>query len=145
MSSKASTKPAKKAGDITIFGIYSREALKHPWLLTWLVIGTILMEAADLTSPLYLKNFFNTLVLNHSDPTVVRGLIITLVIIALLSLLDWVATRIQTYAVMYLEINSMNNLYATSFEYLINHSYNFFSNQFSGTLTRRGEQVRGCF
>jgi ATP-binding cassette subfamily B protein len=130
-------KPAPKGAGHTILGVYTREIFSHPWLFAAVILGTLLMEAADLISPLYLKQFFNSLVLNHADPTVVHGLFITLAIIAGLALLDWVATRIQIFSLQYLESRSMSSLYTSSFEYLIQHSYNFFSSQFAGTLTRR--------
>ena len=145
MSSNVGQQSAKNAGKITILSVYTKEFLKHPFLLAWLIFGTLLMSAADLASPLYLKQFFNTLVLNHTDPTVVHGLFVTLVIIGLLYLLDWLSTRIQNYSLMYLESNIMANLYKISFEYLINHSYNFFSNEFSGTLTRRVSKFTNAF
>ena len=129
----------------TIFGIFSREVLSHPWLFAVVVFGTLLMQAADLISPLYLKQFFNALVLNHADPTIVHGLYITLAIIAGLAMLDWVATRIQIFSLSYLEMKSMSSLYLTSFEYLMRHSYNFFSSQFSGTLTRRVSKFVNAF
>jgi ATP-binding cassette, subfamily B, bacterial len=145
MKASTSQKPAQSAGRKTIFGVYSREVFKHPWLFFWLIVGTLVMEAADLISPLYLKQFFNTLVLNHTSPTVIHGLFITLAIIALLAVVDWIGNRIQTYSTMYLESKIMSNLFASSFEYLINHSYNFFSNQFSGTLTRRVSKFANSF
>lgn len=136
---------SKSSKHVTIFGVYKREVFAHPWLLGGVILGTLLMEAADLISPLYLKQFFNSLVLNHANPTVVHGLFITLGIIALLALLDWFATRIQVFSIMYLESKIMSKLFAYSFEYLISHSYNFFSNQFAGTLTRRVSKFANAF
>ncbi len=129
----------------TVANIYIAEVLKHPWLFSWVVIGTLAMQAADLISPLYLKKFFNTLILNHTDPTIIHGLLITLGIIALLAAMDWFATRIQVFSIMYLESRVMADLFADSFQYLINHSYHFFSSQFSGTLTRRVSKFANAF
>ena len=130
---------------LTIFSIYSKKILEHPWLFSALLLGTVVMEIADLTSPIYMKRFFNTLTLNHADPSVIHGLLITLFIIALLSFIDWVSLRIQNLSTTYLESKVMSSLYADSFEYLINHSYNFFSSQFSGTLTRRISKYANAF
>jgi ATP-binding cassette subfamily B protein len=146
MKAKNAQNPAAKPrAKNTIFGVFSREMLKHPWLLFWVVFGTLIMEAADLTSPLYLKQFFNTLILSHTSPTVVHGLLVTLGIIFVLGLLDWLGLRIMIFSAMYLESGVMKDLYATSFEYLINHSYGFFSNQFAGTLTRRVSKFANAF
>ena len=146
MRSKETHAPAvKTVGQHTVVKIYTKEAFRHPWLLFFVVLGTIIMEGADLTSPLFLKQFFNTLTLSQSSPTVIHGLIVTLIIIGSLAILDWVATRIQVFSIMYLESRVMSNLFENSFQYLINHSYNFFSNQFAGTLTRRVSKFANAF
>ena len=136
------TEPKKK---LTIFGIFSKKVLQHPWLFSGVIIGIILTAAADLASPIYLKKFFNILTLNHADPTVVHGLLITLFIIAVISLFDWAAMRLQFFSTTYLETRVMSSLYADAFEYLIGHSYGFFSSQFSGTLTRRISKYTNAF
>jgi hypothetical protein len=50
------TQPAQKK--ITIFGIFSKKTLQHPWLFSGVIIGIILTGAADLASPIFLKRFF---------------------------------------------------------------------------------------
>jgi ATP-binding cassette subfamily B protein len=145
---KATTpqKPAPKgAGHQTVFGMYSREILKRPWLFSALVAGTLLTQVADLVSPLYMKQFFNTLTLSHANPTVVHGLIVTLVIIGVLAIADWVFTRLQIFSIMYLESSVMASLYSSAFDYLIAHSYQFFTSQFTGTLTRRISKFSAAF
>ncbi len=150
MRSIAATKTARqkkerRAGSHTIFTVYSKELGKFPLLFLGTLCGTIFIQTADLISPLYLKRFFNTLILSHTSPTVVHGLFITLAIIAFFEVVNWVGFRVQAFSIMYLESKAMSDLYANSFEYLMQHSYNFFSSQFSGTLTRRISKFANAF
>jgi ATP-binding cassette subfamily B protein len=103
------------------------------------------MQVADLASPLFLKNFFNLLVLNGPSPSTEHALFITLGIILAISLGDWLFTRIQVISIMYLELGVMSALNIEAFNYLIGHSYHFFSSQFTGTLTRRVRKFSDAF
>ena len=144
MSSNTSQK-THHVGSHSVLGIYTKETLKHPWLFGTVIFGTLLMQAADLASPLYLRTFFNTLVLHAPSATIVHSLEITLAIILGIQLIDWLSTRIQVFSIMYLESRVMSNLYADSFSYLLEHSYHFFSTQFTGTLTRRVSKFAGAY
>jgi ATP-binding cassette subfamily B protein len=51
--------------------------------------------------------------------------------------LQWAMQRLQMHMVDKLDAAIMADLYKSGFDYLLGHSYHFFSNQFAGTLTRR--------
>ncbi len=119
------------------FVFYLREVAKHPYLLVITVLSQIATQAAGLIAPLYLRDIFNSLASRDTSAAVIHGLLITVVIIGAIYLLQWIAGRIYAYAVMALETQVMAKLYLDAFDYLIRHSYQFFSSQFAGTLTRR--------
>jgi ATP-binding cassette subfamily B protein len=129
----------------TVFGIYLRKVMEHPWLFTGVLAGTLLSQAADLASPLYLKNFFNTLVAHGASATNEHALFIIIGIILAISLVDWLSIRLFAFSIMYLESGVMSSLNADAFSYLIGHSYHFFSSQFTGTLTRRVRKFSDAF
>jgi ABC-type multidrug transport system fused ATPase/permease subunit len=109
------------------------------------ILGILITQGTELTTPLYMKQFFNGLALGAPTITVVHGLIITLVIIAGLYLINWAAYRLMYFALIFLESKVVANLYAVAFKYLIGHSYHFFSSQFSGTLTRRVSKFANAY
>ncbi len=119
------------------FGFYARAVSKYPWLLGAAIASVLVSQVAVLASPLYLRTFFNTLVIGTPTPELIASLLATLWVIAGLSLLNWVAIRLEFWALSYLDGRVLRDLYHIAFSYLIRHSYHFFSNQFSGTLTRR--------
>ncbi len=128
-----------------IFKTYSTEILKFPWLFATVVFGLLTLQASELVAPLYFKQFFNILAGGPNVPGVMHSLLVTLAIIAGFSILSWAARRIQAFSMQYLESSVMATLYERAFQYLIGHSYNFFTSQFSGTLTRRVSKFAGSF
>jgi ATP-binding cassette subfamily B protein len=104
-----------------------------------------MIELTGLASPLFLRQLFNLIAAHHPSPIIIHELFILVGIIAAISVLGWVALRTQIYSIMYLESRSMADLYCSTFNYLIGHSYQFFISQFSGTLTRRVSKFASSF
>lgn len=119
------------------FKFYIRATKKYPWFFIITVASVVVSQIAVLASPLYLRSFFNTLASGAPSPELAATLFSTLWIIAGLMLLNWIAIRIEFWALVYLDARVLRDLYDVAFSYLIRHSYHFFSNQFAGTLTRR--------
>jgi ATP-binding cassette subfamily B protein len=136
-----STTPKKQS----VYSIYLKETLRYPWLVTLVLLGTLTIQGAELISPLYLKQFFNGLVRGDMSHSAVQGLVITLSLIAVLYVVDWIGMRLTYFSLIFLEAKVVARLYAHAFEYLIDHSYHFFSSQFSGTLTRRVSKFASAY
>jgi len=132
-----------KAG--SVFRAYSREAKHYPWLFIAACVGGIGIQAADLISPLYLRELFNLLASHTPDVSVIRELTLIIGMIAVVALGGWLARRIQYYSVLLLEARVMADLYSSAFEYLIRHSHHFFISRFAGTLTRRISKFAAAF
>jgi ATP-binding cassette subfamily B protein len=128
-----------------VFRTYIRESLRYPWLLTGTVIGVLGVQAADLISPLYLKQFFNILGGMMPGGKAAGELLAVLFVIAVISLGRWLFLRIQTFSIVHIESRVMAGLYSKSFLYLIRHSYHFFISQFTGTLTRRVSKFANAY
>ena len=139
------TPPQSHAKAKNIFRTYAREVQHYPWLFALVFFGAIGIQAAGLISPLYMRELFNILAAYNTTSAVVHHLLILVVVIAIVSLAGWIAQRIQVYSIMYLESHAMADLYASAFDYLIGHSYQFFISRFSGTLTRRVSKFAAAF
>ena len=121
----------------SVFKVYYRHTRKHRWLFFSLLFGSIALQTADLASPLYLRRFFNILASRTPNADMGHELIAIIGTIALISLASWAARRIQTFSIVHLESHVMADLFATAFEYLVGHSYNFFISHFTGSLVHR--------
>ncbi len=134
-----------QAGTWAVFKTYTKEVLRYPWLFSLTVAAMLLLQVAQVASPLFLRRFFNLLAGMQATHDVMLELFITLGFIALFSFLSWLARRVQVFTLNYLESGVMLRLYEKAFTYLLGHSYRFFSNQFGGTLTRRVSKFAGSF
>jgi ATP-binding cassette subfamily B protein len=128
-----------------VFDYYWRETKDHGWQISLIAFGTFITMVADLTAPLYLKQFFNILTLGTPTTNLVHQLLFILALIGLFYFLSWVGNRITYFTITFLESKVMAQLYERAFSYLIDHSYRFFSSQFSGTLTRRVSKFVGAY
>ena len=127
------------------FGFYAREVLQHPFLLIFIILTQLGSQISSLIAPLYLKNIFNTLASHDTSAAVMHSLVVTVCVIGLLYFLQWLSGRLYAYAVMDMESQVMARLYRDAFAYLIKHSYQFFTAQFAGTLTRKVSKYSAAF
>ena len=128
-----------------VFRIYFRHVRKYPLSLALVTLGAIGIQVADLAAPWYLRQFFNLLASNAPDETTVSKLLGLIAVIAVIYLANWVIRRVQELSNIFLESRVMTDLFSSTFEYLMGHSYNFFISRFAGSLTHRVNKfARAC-
>lgn len=138
-------KPIRVSHAGLIFQYYYRAARRFPWLVVSLLCGTIGLQVGELIYPLYLRRFFNMLVISKPDASTIHEIFGILGIIAIVLFLSWVGRRIQTMSIVHLESRVMTDLTSTAFHYLIGHSYDFFVSHFAGSLTHRVNRFSRAF
>ncbi len=131
--------------DLNVLRMYLREVGKHPIASILVVIGTIGTQVASLISPLYMRDLFNTLASGTPSADTNHHLVIVIALIGLASFVAWAFLRLQIFATIDLETAVMPDLYLTAFQYLLGHSYFFFTSHFAGTLTRRVSKFSDAF
>ena len=130
---------------MAVLRVYMRHAVRHPVLLILMILGTIGIQTADLTVPVYLKRFFNVLALQNSTSAAYESLISIILSIGMISFFGWISRRIHIFSLMYIESKVMAELMESAFDYLLRHSHRFFISQFTGTLTRRVSKFSHAF
>ncbi|MEI8328006.1 MAG: ABC transporter ATP-binding protein [Candidatus Taylorbacteria bacterium] len=107
-----------------------------------IIIATI---AGSIMAPVYYKKFFD-LISNSIDMQASVPLLIDVIIgIAVLNFIAWLSLRVYSYATVELEAGTMNSLRQTAYEYMVGHSYQFFSNNFSGSLVQKVNRFMRSF
>jgi ATP-binding cassette, subfamily B, bacterial len=132
--------PGEEKKDVRIMPVlraYTKATLKYPGMLSVLIIGVIVMQAASLIVPLYLKDFINILAANAPSAEVISMLFGILIIYAAIGLGNWISRQMQMWSIARLEADVMADLEDEAFGYLVGHGQDFFSSNFAGTLTRR--------
>jgi ATP-binding cassette subfamily B protein len=127
----------KRVGAGAVFRTYWRAMRGYPWSIAIIFISAFAMQAANLASPLYLRQFFNVLSGGRPTPATFNELVYLIVMVAIFLLFNWIMTRVQSLTNMYMQSRVMRDLYAQAFEYLMGHSYTFFISRFAGSLTHK--------
>ncbi|MBU6214523.1 ABC transporter ATP-binding protein/permease [Patescibacteria group bacterium] len=127
----------KSAQSLAVLRAYSKAAFRYPGLLIAAIIAVLVIEASAVIAPLYLKQFVNTLASTNAVAEHPWTLYMILGMYGLVMLVAWAGQRVRLFSVGRLEARSMEDLYNSSFDYLLGHSHDFFISNFTGTLTRR--------
>jgi ATP-binding cassette subfamily B protein len=101
------------------------------------IVAAILIEAAGVVAPLFLRQFINLLSSGIVSPELVQTLFSILFLFGAVNLVGWIGQRMRMVTVMRLEAQVMVDLYNSAFDYLLGHAHEFFISNFTGTLTRR--------
>ncbi len=107
----------------------------------FLFIGT----SINVIVPIFYKNFFDTLG-TTGDKSLIAPILIKIVIIVLgLKILNWAFWRCGMYSIIKCEAATMGQLKQNAYNYLLNHSYTFFANNFSGSLVQKVNRFSRAF
>ncbi len=122
-----------------------RYAKPYKWAFFACIFSTILVNVFGTFIPLYYKELFDMIGTSDRSSFVLQGLLATIGIIALLSLLRWVFFRCGGFLLVYFETRVLAKMDEGSFARILDHSYSFFANNFAGTLTRRVKRFSDAF
>jgi ATP-binding cassette subfamily B protein len=108
----------------------------------------MLLIGFDIIGPLVYKKFFDLLAIDpihRTTPGTSGEITTTIVWIAVIALGSWVGWRICMRAINNFETRVMTDLSNSCFEYLQNHSYRFFTDNFAGALVKRVNRFASGF
>ncbi|MDP1707225.1 MAG: ABC transporter ATP-binding protein [bacterium] len=139
------TEKKKPARAWAVLRVYGAAVIKYPKLIWGAVFATVIIEIAEVSAPLFLKQFVNVLAGGNSSPNVVEAIIWILIAYALVNLCAWTGQRLRMFTLGRVEARVMADLYENAFTYLIGHAHEFFISNFTGTLTRRVTRYARAF
>ncbi len=129
-------------------GFYWAEARKYKVAISLLIFAVALNMVAGLIAPLFYKKLFNLLA--SSDLLSTRAELLTSLLaivwwVALLYFVQWLALRLANQVLARFESGTMAGLSNFCFARLHLHSFSFFNNNFTGTLTKKMKWFTGAF
>ncbi len=133
------------------FKLHRKLVLKYFWQVMkrfklsffTVIICTIVASVLDVYIPLQYLKLWN--VLSDNDFTVVSVAKSVIILILLLNLARWAIRRVSGFCLAYFESATMAGLREQGFSYMIGHSYSFFVNNFSGSLTQKINKYARAF
>lgn len=125
---------------------YFWRSIRKHWLVGLLsILGLSITAIFDIVIPLYYKQFFDLISSGGEVAVLAKGLTSIIVFILVLNGFNWISMRVSNFSNTWFQINVMSRLRTAAFEYLLDHSYLFFSNNFTGSLTQRINRYARAF
>lgn len=126
------------------FRFYWKHLSRYPFLTGFAVFGSILAVSVSMLVLVYLKNLVDFFSASPAPEYYAEGLRIFMVMIGLM-FVDWMGHRIRDYLMPILQPCVMKNIANECFRVLHQHSFNFFNNEFVGSLVKRVNRMIRAF
>ena len=130
----------KKDSKVTIRQIvteYLKGLKGYRILLVLSIFFAIISAVLGIIAPYFYKDFFNIIGSTGLKQEIAKQLIYIVLIIASFHFFDWLFGRISFFIFNQIEASAMAKLKQNSFNYLIKHSHNFFTSNFTGSLVQK--------
>lgn len=98
---------------------------------------TVAVVIHTIVIPIYYKIFFDTLASAGDAKLLSQTLFKIVYVVLILNIIEWFAYRLAFFSKNYLGFNMGKVLMQKAFDYLTDHSFLFFSNNFSGSLVQK--------
>lgn len=105
----------------------------------------IISYILNIITPYFFKDFFNLLNDGGVKSELAPQLFRIIYLIGLFYFLDWIFFRAGFFMFIHLEASAMAKIKQNSFNYLIRHSSNFFTNNFTGSLVQKVNRQARAF
>ncbi len=128
-----------------VFKAFWRGMSFHKRSLFFAVFGVALARAFSIIIPIYYKKFFD--ILNLATPIDIRAVQLTNLIIFIfgLNVIVWVGYRLGSFASIHFQARVIARLKQSAFDYMIEHSYAFYANNFTGSLVQKVNRFGRAF
>jgi len=148
--SKPSTSANPKGNALTAqtLRIFCGQALVYWPMLLLCAMSIVTVIGCDILAPLVYKRFFDQLAidpLHTAARASLKQIYHTILLIAAVSTISWIAWRACMFTVIQFESRTMKDLTDHCFAYLQNHSQRFFTDNFAGALVKRVNRFAASF
>ncbi len=129
----------------TIAKIFWRHAWKYPWHVVVIVASILAAVIMDTISPWFMKRLIDVMSQGASTPEIATTLMWIIGTIFVINLVNWIGNRVFGFVSTYWEPHVIADLQQTCFNYLLGHSYKFFTDNFAGSLARKVGRIGQAF
>lgn len=109
------------------------------------LFGVVMARIFAIIIPTYYRKFFDILSIPISLGERADKLFHIIILIFCFNLLVWIGYRMGSFAIIYFQSKVIARLKQNAFEYMIEHSYTFYSNNFTGSLVQKVNRFARAF
>lgn len=117
--------------------LYWEVARKYRWSFLIVLIVVFLAGLTNMIGLIYLRNFFDAILTEGEKSVVIHGAVTMLLFFIMFELLHWLAWRINDFFVARAVTKTIRGLQDYTFDYIHQHSYDFYANNFVGSLVKK--------
>src|SRR3989344_2232817 len=131
---------------LRVFHYYWPQIKKYKWsfFLTFLAYGVATIFSTVITPFLY-KEVIDLVSTANPSPVAVNDLFDLLIKIGITIIFFNIGYRAGDYLITYFQANVIKEIHNDTFKRLLNHSYKFFSSNFSGSLVAKSKRFAASF
>ncbi len=107
------------------------------WSLFLITIAVTLANIVSVVTPLFYKRFFDIIALTSNREITSHELIAIIINVAILHGVLWVLYRSHAFLNSKFQADVIAKLKQQAYDYLMEHSYSFFTNNFTGSLVQK--------
>jgi len=137
------TYPKVKLKDV--LSAFWRGTKPQKWSLFLLFGFIVLANITSVAVPIFYKKFFDVISANGDKGAIAVKLVAIIIEIAVLNGFIWLFHRIATFLNNSYQTGTIARLKQQSYDYLMEHSYGFFANNFTGSLVQRVNRFARAF
>ncbi len=130
---------------IDVLSAFWRGIKPKKWWGILLFICVAFANISAIAVPIFYKQFFDLISVVLDKDVASYKLIIIVFEILSLNIVSWVLYRVATFANNNFQTSVMAKLRQQSYDYLMEHSYSFFTNNFTGSLVQRVNRFSRAF
>jgi ATP-binding cassette subfamily B protein len=128
-----------------VLGAFWRGTKPQKWSLFLLFGFIVLASITTIIVPIFYKQFFDVISANGDKSAIAVKLVGIIIQIAVLNGFVWLFYRIATFLNNSYQTGTIARLKQQSYDYLMEHSYGFFTNNFTGSLVQRVNRFARAF
>ena len=128
-----------------ILKLYWRHVRPYSGRAGVMIFLIVLAKTVDVFVPVFYKRFFDLLSGDVVSDDLRMALVGTVIVVLLLHIGAWVCWRVMAIMSNWFQPRVMTDLTQTAHEYILGHSYKFFSNHFAGSLVRKVNRIGASF
>lgn len=125
--------------------LYWSEARKYRWSFVVILVTVFIAGLTNMIGIIYLRNFFDAILAEGSKSEVIHAALTMLTMFIMFELIHWAAWRVNDVFVPRVVTRTVRDLQNVTFDYIHRHSYDFYANNFVGSLVKRAGRFVGAF
>lgn len=128
-----------------VFGAFWRGVKPQKWYLFSLVFLLIVINILAMIIPVFYKEFLDIVSAGGEKSLIVQELLKIIIYIAIIQGIIWIIYRLAIFLNIRYQVDTIARLKQQAYDYLMKHSYNFFSNNFTGSIVQKVNRFARSF